>query len=44
MAALEELKKKLTPLFDAEKGFSSGNTLECGDSDMVILLIPIVNE
>ncbi|KMT12797.1 hypothetical protein BVRB_4g088910 [Beta vulgaris subsp. vulgaris] len=35
MAALEELKKKLTPLFDAEKGFSSGNTLECGDSDML---------
>lgn len=39
MAALEALKKKLTPLFDAKKGFSAGTTLECGDSDMVNLPI-----
>lgn len=32
MAGLEELKKKLTPLFDAEKGFSSGSTLDPCDS------------
>ncbi|CAO2833592.1 unnamed protein product [Amaranthus hypochondriacus] len=35
MAALEELKKKLTPLFDAEKGFSPNNTFECSDSDLL---------
>uniref|UniRef100_A0A6N2MAW7 Uncharacterized protein n=1 Tax=Salix viminalis TaxID=40686 RepID=A0A6N2MAW7_SALVM len=27
-----ELKKKLTPLFDSEKGFSSGSTLDPNDS------------
>ncbi|KAJ6754290.1 hypothetical protein OIU79_027000 [Salix purpurea] len=32
MAGLEELKKKLTPLFDSEKGFSSGSTLDPNDS------------
>ncbi|XP_048328210.2 mitogen-activated protein kinase kinase 3 [Ziziphus jujuba] len=32
MAGLEELRKKLTPLFDAEKGFSSGSTLDPSDS------------
>lgn len=36
MAGLEELKKKLVPLFDAEKGFSSGSTLDPSDSYMVI--------
>ncbi|KAM7509169.1 hypothetical protein LguiA_019622 [Lonicera macranthoides] len=35
MAGLEELKKKLAPLFDAEKGFSSGSTLDPSDSYMV---------
>ena len=35
MAGLEELKKKLVPLFDAEKGFSSGSTLDPSDSCMV---------
>ncbi|XP_010441189.1 PREDICTED: mitogen-activated protein kinase kinase 3 [Camelina sativa] len=32
MAALEELKKKLSPLFDAEKGFSSSSSLDPNDS------------
>lgn len=32
MAGLEELKKKLAPLFDAEKGFSSGSTFDPSDS------------
>ncbi|GAB2234110.1 hypothetical protein Droror1_Dr00003347 [Drosera rotundifolia] len=32
MAALEALKKKLTPLFDAEKGFSAESTLAAADS------------
>lgn len=33
MAGLEELRKKLTPLFDAEKGFSSSSsTLDPSDS------------
>ncbi|XP_010554056.1 PREDICTED: mitogen-activated protein kinase kinase 3 [Tarenaya hassleriana] len=32
MAALEELKKKLSPLFDVEKGFSSSSTLDPNDS------------
>ncbi|XP_059645743.1 mitogen-activated protein kinase kinase 3 isoform X2 [Cornus florida] len=32
MSALEELKKKLTPLFDPEKGFSSASTLDHDDS------------
>lgn len=32
MAGLEELKKKLVPLLDAEKGFSSGSTLDPSDS------------
>lgn len=35
MAGLEELKKKLVPLFDAEKGFSSASTLDPSDSYMV---------
>ncbi|GAV70235.1 Pkinase domain-containing protein [Cephalotus follicularis] len=35
MAGLEELKKKLAPLFDAEKGFSSGSTLDPSDSYML---------
>lgn len=39
MAGLEELRKKLVPLFDAEKGFSSGSTLDpCDDSYTVIFL------
>ena len=43
MAGLEELKKKLTPLFDAEKGFSPVNTLGGSDSDMVSLSWPLGN-
>lgn len=35
MAGLEELKKKLVPLFDAEKGFSSASTLDPSNSYMV---------
>ncbi|EEF40950.1 mitogen-activated protein kinase kinase 3 [Ricinus communis] len=35
MAGLEELRKKLTPLFDAEKGFSAGSTLDPSDSYML---------
>ncbi|XP_057983671.1 mitogen-activated protein kinase kinase 3 [Malania oleifera] len=35
MAGLEELKKKLAPLFDAEKGFSGGSTLNSSDSYML---------
>ncbi|XP_020089612.1 mitogen-activated protein kinase kinase 3 [Ananas comosus] len=35
MAGLEELKKKLEPLFDAEKGLSIGMSLDPGDSYMV---------
>ncbi|KAH7577313.1 hypothetical protein ACOSP7_001830 [Xanthoceras sorbifolium] len=35
MAGLEELKKKLAPLFDAEKGFSAGSTLDPSDSCML---------
>lgn len=35
MAGLEELKKKLVPLFDAEKGFSPGSTLDPSDSYML---------
>lgn len=35
MAGLEELKKKLAPLFDAEKGFSAGSTLDPSDSYML---------
>lgn len=35
MAGLEELKKKLVPLFDAEKGFTSGSKLDPSDSCMV---------
>ncbi|KAK2975242.1 hypothetical protein RJ640_027991 [Escallonia rubra] len=35
MAGLEELRKKLVPLFDAEKGFSSGTTLDPSDSYML---------
>ncbi|KAF4399877.1 hypothetical protein G4B88_021091 [Cannabis sativa] len=32
MAGLEELRKKLTPLFDSEKGFSSSSTFDPSDS------------
>lgn len=35
MAGLEELRKKLTPLFDAEKGFSSGSVLDPNESCML---------
>ncbi|WCJ41430.1 mitogen-activated protein kinase kinase 3 [Euphorbia peplus] len=35
MAGLEELRKKLAPLFDAEKGFSAGLTLDPSDSYML---------
>ncbi|KDP42864.1 hypothetical protein JCGZ_23806 [Jatropha curcas] len=35
MAGLEELRKKLAPLFDAEKGFSAGSTLDPSDSYML---------
>ncbi|KAK4771843.1 hypothetical protein SAY86_013618 [Trapa natans] len=35
MDELEKLKKKLTPLFDAEKGFSSGSGLDPSDSYMM---------
>ncbi|KAK6913076.1 Protein kinase domain [Dillenia turbinata] len=35
MAGLEELKKKLVPLFDAEKGFSSGLALDTSESYML---------
>ncbi|XP_010248604.1 PREDICTED: mitogen-activated protein kinase kinase 3 [Nelumbo nucifera] len=35
MAGLEELKKKLTPLFDAEKGFPGGTTLDLCESYML---------
>lgn len=36
MAGLEELKKKLQPLFDADKGLPSGLALDPCDSYMVI--------
>jgi mitogen-activated protein kinase kinase 3 len=35
MAGLEELKKKLVPLFDAEKGFSNGASSDSSDSYVV---------
>ncbi|KAL6583809.1 Mitogen-activated protein kinase kinase 3 [Orobanche minor] len=35
MAGLEELKKKLVPLFDAEKGLPSGSTIDPSDSYML---------
>ncbi|CAI0418987.1 unnamed protein product [Linum tenue] len=35
MAGLEELRKKLTPLFDAEKGFSAGPSLDLNNSYML---------
>ncbi|XP_065868767.1 mitogen-activated protein kinase kinase 3 [Euphorbia lathyris] len=35
MAGLEELRKKLAPLFDPEKGFSAGLTLDPGNSYML---------
>ncbi|KAL3628821.1 Mitogen-activated protein kinase kinase 3 [Castilleja foliolosa] len=34
MSGLEELRKKLAPLFDAEKGFPSGSTIDPSDSYM----------
>lgn len=37
MAGLEELKKKLTPLFDADKGFSAASAPDLTDSYMVSL-------
>ncbi|CAB4275295.1 unnamed protein product [Prunus armeniaca] len=37
MAGLEELRKKLTPLFDAEKGFSTGSTLDLDPCDSYTL-------
>lgn len=42
MAGLEELRKKLVPLFDAEKGFSAGSTLDPSDSYMVTLTIEYI--
>lgn len=39
MAGLEELKKKLAPLFDAEKGFSSGSSMDPSDSYLVIFFL-----
>jgi hypothetical protein len=38
MSGLEELRKKLVPLFDAEKGFSPGSTLDPSDSYTVSFL------
>ncbi|GFP92348.1 mitogen-activated protein kinase kinase 3 [Phtheirospermum japonicum] len=35
MSGLEELRRKLAPLFDAEKGFSSGSTIDPSDSYML---------
>ncbi|KAL6524464.1 Mitogen-activated protein kinase kinase 3 [Orobanche hederae] len=35
MAGLKELKKKLVPLFDAEKGLLSGSTIDPSDSYML---------
>lgn len=35
MAGLEELKKKLEPLFDAEKGLSFGTVMDPSESYMV---------
>lgn len=39
MSGLEELRKKLVPLFDAEKGFSAGSTLDPCDSYTVSFCI-----
>lgn len=39
MAELEKLKKKLTPLFDAEKGFSTASGLDSSDSYMMAELL-----
>lgn len=36
MAGLEELKKKLAPLFDADKGLPTGLSIDNCDSYMVI--------
>lgn len=41
MAALEELKKKLSPLFDAEKGLSSSSSLDPNDSYLVSFFLVI---
>ena len=38
MAGLEQLKKKLQPLFDADKGFSDGLSSDPCDSYMVGIL------
>ncbi|WVZ15257.1 hypothetical protein V8G54_012823 [Vigna mungo] len=42
MSGLEELRKKLAPLFDAEKGFSSSSTLDPCDSYTVTLSLTAV--
>jgi len=42
MSGLEELRKKLAPLFDAEKGFSSSSTLDPSDSYTVTLSLTTV--
>lgn len=39
MAGLEELKKKLVPLFDADKGISDGPAMDPSASYMVIILV-----
>jgi hypothetical protein len=41
MSGLEELRKKLAPLFDAEKGFSSTSTLDPNDSYTVSVFFSI---
>lgn len=41
MAGLEELKKKLVPLFDAEKGFSPASTSDPFDSYSVSSFLKI---
>jgi hypothetical protein len=38
MSGLEELRKKLAPLFDTEKGFSSTSTLDPNDSYTVTVI------
>jgi hypothetical protein len=41
MSGLEELRKKLAPLFDAEKGFSSTSTLDPNDSYTVTIFFSL---